>query len=63
VIDLGHWTTCLLLEDVTVPYGFIYIITNKCNNKKYIGKKAIVKFMEINSNGCVIRNPIIEEIV
>jgi len=33
------------------------------NYKKYIGKKAIVKFMEINSNGCVIRNPIIEEIV
>ena len=39
MIDLGHWTTCLILEDVEVPYGFIYIITNKCTNKKYIGKK------------------------
>lgn len=46
MIDLGHWITCLLLEDVTVPYGFIYIITNKCNNKKYIGKKQCMTVLK-----------------
>lgn len=38
MIDLGHWTTTLLLEQ-EVPYGFIYRITCKVNNKQYIGKK------------------------
>ena len=38
-IDLGHWTTELLTESNEVPYGFIYLITNLTNGKKYIGKK------------------------
>lgn len=37
--DLGHWTTKLVTENNEVPYGFIYLITNLTNNKKYIGKK------------------------
>lgn len=38
-MDTGHWTLepgVVLCEDV---FGFIYIITNKANGKKYIGKK------------------------
>jgi hypothetical protein len=37
VIDTGHWKTKEKWE--TVPFGFIYMITNKTTNKKYIGKK------------------------
>lgn len=37
MVDLGHWQG-LLTED-TIPYGFIYEITNLTNNRKYIGKK------------------------
>ena len=37
-MDLGHWSTNLIVED-TIPYGFIYKITCLVNNKKYIGKK------------------------
>jgi hypothetical protein len=37
-MDIGHWSTNLLLED-NIPYGFIYKITCLLNNKKYIGKK------------------------
>lgn len=40
-MDLGHWQTQLLLEDGKLPYGFIYIITNLVNGKKYIGKKQM----------------------
>jgi hypothetical protein len=35
--SLGHWTC-----NIDIPqeyYGFIYLITNKTNNRKYIGKK------------------------
>lgn len=38
--ELGHW-----ICNITVPeefYGFIYCITNKTNNKKYIGKKQSI---------------------
>lgn len=41
-MDLGHWTTQLKLEQSeSLPYGFIYLITNLVNGKKYIGKKQI----------------------
>lgn len=35
--SLGHWTC-----NIDIPqeyYGFVYLITNKTNNRKYIGKK------------------------
>lgn len=38
-IDLGHWTTELITESTNIPYGFIYLITNLTNSRKYIGKK------------------------
>lgn len=39
-MDLGHWK--LYDENIKIPdnfYGFIYLIENKINSKKYIGKK------------------------
>jgi hypothetical protein len=38
MIDFGHWTTSIEHNDV-IPFGFIYRITCKVNNKQYIGKK------------------------
>ena len=38
-MDLGHW---IISEDISIDehtFGFIYRITNKLSNKKYIGKK------------------------
>lgn len=35
--SLGHWVC-----NIEIPqeyYGFVYLITNKLNNRKYIGKK------------------------
>lgn len=45
--------------------GIIGKLNNKKYNnyKKYIGRKAIVKFIEVNTDGCVIRNPIIEKLL
>ena len=42
-MDLGHWQTTLNHDDSsdTIPYGFIYVITNTVTGKKYIGKKQI----------------------
>ena len=38
---LGHWCTTCGIDLNDLPYGFIYVITNLTNNKKYIGKKQI----------------------
>lgn len=46
MIDTGHWTTELLLESGYQPYGFIYVITNTVNNKKYIGKKQCLSVLK-----------------
>lgn len=37
--DYGHWD--LLCEHANDAWGFIYLITNVTNNKKYIGKKQL----------------------
>ena len=33
------------------------------NSKSYIGKKAVVKYLDIDKNGCVTRNPIVTNII
>lgn len=38
-MDLGHWSTSLIIEEGNIPYGFIYKITCIPLDKKYIGKK------------------------
>lgn len=38
--NLGHWTTTLTVPETA--YGFIYMITNLINDRKYIGKKQMV---------------------
>ena len=38
MVDFGLWEG-VLEENVDLPYGFIYKITNLTNDKKYIGRK------------------------
>jgi len=33
------------------------------NRAKYLGKDAIVKFWDIDKNGCIVRNPVVEKII
>jgi hypothetical protein len=40
-MDLGHWQTNLIVEENKLPYGFIYVITNLIDSKRYFGKKQI----------------------
>jgi hypothetical protein len=40
-MDLGHWQTEQIINESSLPYGFIYVITNLKDNKKYFGKKQI----------------------
>jgi len=40
-MDLGHWITKLTINENELPYGFIYVITNTVNGKRYIGKKQM----------------------
>ena len=41
-MDLGHWTIKESLYKTENPFGFIYIITNNVNGRRYIGKKQCV---------------------
>lgn len=41
ITDFGHWKNSTGIEVNELPYGFIYLITNTVNGKKYIGKKQI----------------------
>ena len=41
-MDLGQWTIKESLYTTENPFGFIYIITNNVNGRRYIGKKQCV---------------------
>ena len=45
-MDTGHWKVYGPLPENA--YGFIYEITNTINNKKYIGKKQMVRRIKRN---------------
>lgn len=41
-MDTGHWILPNALEIIPEgSLGFVYIITNKTNNRKYVGKKLL----------------------
>lgn len=41
-MNLGHWSSAPPLSGDDMPYGFVYLITNKLNGRKYIGKKQVL---------------------
>ena len=45
-IDLGHWQLKSQLEWDNNAFGFVYLITNLTNNKKYIGCKMLQKVIK-----------------
>ena len=45
-VDLGHWQLKSQLEWDNNAFGFIYLITNLTNNKKYIGCKMLQKVIK-----------------
>lgn len=40
ISDLGHWHAAFPIPSDT--FGFIYLITNKKNGRKYLGKKQMI---------------------
>ena len=42
-IDLGHWVLSENLEWNPEAFGFVYLIINKSDKRKYIGSKQMVK--------------------
>lgn len=46
MIDLGHWQLKSQLEWDNNAFGFVYLITNLTNNKKYIGCKMLQKVIK-----------------
>lgn len=45
-MNLGHWQLKSQLEWDNNAFGFIYLITNLTNNKKYIGCKMLQKVIK-----------------
>lgn len=45
-MDLGHWQLKSQLKWDNNAFGFVYLITNLTNNKKYIGCKMLQKVIK-----------------
>jgi len=45
-MELGHWQLIPGLEWDNNAFGFVYLITNLTNNKKYIGCKMLKKIIK-----------------
>jgi hypothetical protein len=41
-MENGHWLLAEGIEITTETFGFIYLITNTTNDKKYVGKKQCI---------------------